>query len=127
MFALDFGESLFWWDVKDEKLITYESTGYTRKKAWISEPSVRVGTDQPRLDWIGPSLQRSLYEILRVLDLNIFEIIPIADLLCQIPNESQLGDFPVQQDLFQTLGHWYVLTCQRTTQKNSIGSLFSMN
>jgi len=51
------------------------------------------------------NLQHSLYEILRVLDLNMFEIVPIADLLGQIPNESQLGDFPVQQDLFQTLGH----------------------
>jgi len=39
------------------------------------------------------------------LDLNMFEIVPIADLLGQIPNESQIGDFPVQQDLFQTLGH----------------------
>ena len=51
------------------------------------------------------NLQHSLYEILRVLDLNMFELVPIADLLGQIPNESQLGDFPVQQDLFQTLGH----------------------
>jgi hypothetical protein len=51
------------------------------------------------------NMQHSLYEILRVLDLNMFEIVPIADLLGQIPNESQLGDFPVQQDLFQTLGH----------------------
>ena len=51
------------------------------------------------------NLQHSLYEILRVLDLNMFEIVPIADLLGQIPNESQIGDFPVQQDLFQTLGH----------------------
>jgi len=51
------------------------------------------------------NLQHSLYEILRVLDLNMFEIVPIADLLGQIPNESQLDDFPVQQDLFQTLGH----------------------
>jgi hypothetical protein len=51
------------------------------------------------------NLQHSLYEILRVLDLNMFEIVRIADLLGQNPNESQLGDFPVQQDLFQTLGH----------------------
>jgi hypothetical protein len=35
----------------------------------------------------------------------MFEIVPIADLLGQIPNESQLGEFPVQQDLFQALGH----------------------
>jgi len=35
----------------------------------------------------------------------MFEIVPIADLFGQIPNGSQLGDFPVQLDLFQTLGH----------------------
>ena len=51
------------------------------------------------------NLQHSLYEILRVLDLKTFEIVSIADIFGQIPNVSQLGNFPVQQDLFQTLGH----------------------
>ena len=51
------------------------------------------------------NLQHSLYEILTVLDLNMFEIVPIADLLGQIPNESQLGDFTFLQDLFQRLEH----------------------
>jgi len=50
------------------------------------------------------NLSHSLYEILRVLDLNMFEIIPICALLGQIPDEPQSGAFPVQQELFQTLG-----------------------
>lgn len=51
------------------------------------------------------NLSHSLYEILRVLDLNMFEIIPISALLGQIPDETQLGAFPVQEELFQTLEH----------------------
>jgi len=51
------------------------------------------------------NLSHSLYEILRVLDLNMFEIIPISALLGQIPDEPKSGAFPVQQELFQTLGH----------------------
>jgi transposase len=50
------------------------------------------------------NLSHSLYEILRVLDLNMYEIIPISALLGQIPDEPQSGEFPVQQELFQTLG-----------------------
>ena len=42
------------------------------------------------------NLRHSLYEVLRVLDLNMFEIVQIAHLLGQTSNESQLGDFTVQ-------------------------------
>jgi hypothetical protein len=51
------------------------------------------------------NLKHSLYEILRVLDLNMFEITPIETLLGKPVELTELPDYPVQQDLFQTLGH----------------------
>jgi hypothetical protein len=51
------------------------------------------------------NLKHSLYEILRVLDLNMFEITPIEALLGKPVEPTELSDYPVQQDLFQTLGH----------------------
>ena len=51
------------------------------------------------------NLSHSLYEILRVLDLNMFEIVPIQTLLGEVRTKVQLESFPVQQEMFQTLGH----------------------
>ena len=51
------------------------------------------------------NLTRSLYEILRVLDLNMFEMTPIPALLGRPPAAQKFGDYPIQQNLFQTLGH----------------------
>jgi hypothetical protein len=51
------------------------------------------------------NLKHSLYEILRVLDLNMFEMTPIETLLGKPVDPNELSDYPVQQDLFQTLGH----------------------
>jgi hypothetical protein len=51
------------------------------------------------------NLKHSLYEILRVLDLNMFEMTPIEALLGKPVEPTELSDYPVQQDLFQTLGH----------------------
>ena len=51
------------------------------------------------------NLKHSLYEILRVLDLNMFEMTPIEALLGKPVEPNELSDYPVQQDLFQTLGH----------------------
>ena len=51
------------------------------------------------------NLKHSLYEILRVLDLNMFEMTPIETLLGKPVEHTELSDYPVQQDLFQTLGH----------------------
>lgn len=50
-------------------------------------------------------LDHSLYEILRVLDLNMFETTPISTLLGQIQDAPELGQIPLQQTLFPTLGH----------------------
>ena len=51
------------------------------------------------------NLKHSLYEILRVLDLNMFEMTPIEALLGKPIEPTELSDYPVQQDLFRTLGH----------------------
>jgi len=51
------------------------------------------------------NLTHSLYEILRVLDLNMFEMTPIPALLGRPPAAQKFGDYPIQQNLFQTLGH----------------------
>ncbi len=52
------------------------------------------------------NLKDSLYEILRILDLNMFEVTP-TKALCSKPIEpTKLSDYPVQQELFQTLEHW---------------------
>ena len=51
------------------------------------------------------NLKYSLYEILRVLDLNMFEMTPIETLLGKPVEHTELSDYPVQQDLSQTLGH----------------------
>ena len=51
------------------------------------------------------SLDHSLYEILRVLDLNMFETTPIATLLGQSQNIFESDQFTSQQKLFSTLGH----------------------
>jgi hypothetical protein len=51
------------------------------------------------------NLKHSLYEILRVLDLNMFETTPIETLLGRPVEPTEPGNLPVQQDLFQTLGH----------------------
>jgi len=51
------------------------------------------------------NLKHSLYEILRVLDLNMFEMMRIETLLGKPVEPTELSDYPVQQDLFQTLGH----------------------
>lgn len=50
------------------------------------------------------NLKHSLYEILRVLDLNMFETTSIETLLGRPVEPTGLGNLPVQQDLFQTLG-----------------------
>ena len=51
------------------------------------------------------NLKHSLYEILRVLDLNMFEMTSIETLLERPVEPTELSDYPIQQDLFQTLGH----------------------
>ena len=51
------------------------------------------------------NLKHSLYEILRVLDLNMFEMTPIEALLGKPVEPTELSDYPVQHELFQTLGH----------------------
>jgi IS4 transposase len=51
------------------------------------------------------NLKHSLYEILRVLDLNMFEMTSIETLLGRPVEPTELSDYPIQQDLFQTLGH----------------------
>ena len=51
------------------------------------------------------NLSHSLYEIRRVLDLSMFEIVPIPTLLGEVRTKVQLESFPVQQEMFQTLGH----------------------
>jgi len=51
------------------------------------------------------NLKHSLYEILRVLDLNMFETISIEALLGQTSKPSASVNLPIQQDLFPTLGH----------------------
>ncbi len=51
------------------------------------------------------NLKHSLYEILRVLDLNMFEMTLIEALQGNPVVPTELSDYPVQQDLFQTLGH----------------------
>ncbi|MFO7747564.1 MAG: hypothetical protein R6V42_07125, partial [Orrella sp.] len=51
------------------------------------------------------NLKHSLYEILRVLDLNMFATTSIETLLGRPVEPTEPGNLPVQQDLFQTLGH----------------------
>ena len=50
-------------------------------------------------------LDHSLYEILRVLDLNMFETTPISTLLGKLQDGPEIGQHPIQQNLFPTLGH----------------------
>ena len=50
-------------------------------------------------------LDHSLYEILRVLDLNMFETTPISALLGKLQDGPEIGQDPIQQTLFPTLGH----------------------
>ena len=49
-------------------------------------------------------LDHSLYEILRVLDLNMFETTPISALLGKLQDGPEIGQDPIQQTLFPTLG-----------------------
>ena len=51
------------------------------------------------------NLDRSLYEILRVLDLNILETTSISTLLGKLQDGPVSGQDPIQQTLFPTLGH----------------------
>jgi hypothetical protein len=51
------------------------------------------------------NLDHSLYEILRVLDLNMFETTPISALLGKLQNGPETDQEPIQQNLFLTLGH----------------------
>jgi len=51
------------------------------------------------------NLDHSLYEILRVLDLNMFETTPISALLGKLQNGPETDQDPIQQNLFSTLGH----------------------
>jgi hypothetical protein len=51
------------------------------------------------------NLDNSLYEILRVLDLNMFETTPISTLLGKLQDGPVSGKDPIQQTLFPTLGH----------------------
>jgi hypothetical protein len=53
----------------------------------------------------GLNLNHSLYKILRVLDLNMFEITPIEKLLGKASESMEVSDCPIQQEFFQTLGH----------------------
>jgi hypothetical protein len=50
-------------------------------------------------------LDHSLYEILRVLDLNMFETTPISTLLGKLKDGPEIGHYPIQQTLFPSLGH----------------------
>jgi hypothetical protein len=50
-------------------------------------------------------LDHSLYEILRVLDLNMFETTPISALLGKLQDGPEIGQDLIQQTLFPTLGH----------------------
>jgi hypothetical protein len=50
-------------------------------------------------------LDHSLHEILRVLNLNMFESTPIPALLVPTHEPTQPSALPVQGELFQTLGH----------------------
>ena len=51
------------------------------------------------------NLSHTLYEILRVLDLNMFETTPIADLLGTPPESDESSQSSTQFSLFTTLGH----------------------
>ena len=51
------------------------------------------------------NLVHSLYEILRVLDLNMFETTPISALLGKLQNGPETDQEPLQQNLFPKLGH----------------------
>ena len=51
------------------------------------------------------NLDHSLYEILRVLDLNMFETTPISTLLGQLKNISKSNHTSFQNNLSPTLGH----------------------
>jgi hypothetical protein len=50
-------------------------------------------------------LDHSLYEILRVLDLNMFETTPISALLGKLQSGPETDQDPIQQNLSPTLGH----------------------
>ncbi len=51
------------------------------------------------------NLTHSLYEILRVLDLNMFETTSIEALLGRPAEQTLPANLPIKQDLFQKLGH----------------------
>ena len=51
------------------------------------------------------NLDHSLYEILRVLDLNMFETTPISAPLGKLQNGPETDQEPLQQNLFPKLGH----------------------
>lgn len=50
-------------------------------------------------------LDHSLHEILRVLNLNMFETTPIKALLVPALDDTKAATVPIQGDLFKTLGH----------------------
>ena len=51
------------------------------------------------------NLDNSLYEILRVLDLNMFETTPKSTLLGKLQDGPVASQNPIQQTLFPTLGY----------------------
>jgi hypothetical protein len=51
------------------------------------------------------NMKHSLYEILRVLDLNVFDTTPIPQLLSRIHKDPEIVNNQHQLSLFQTLGH----------------------
>ncbi len=50
-------------------------------------------------------LDHFLYDILLVLDLNMFETTLISTLLRKLIDEPEIGKYPIQQNLFPPLGH----------------------
>ena len=51
------------------------------------------------------NMKHSLYEILRVLDLNMFDTTPIPQLLSRIHKDAEIVNNQYQLSLFETLGH----------------------
>jgi hypothetical protein len=75
----------------------YLETGefYVMEK-WIAIATyVSIALVKKRLN-----LKHSLCSILRVLDLNMFEMTPIEALLGNTIEPTELSDYPVQQELF---------------------------
>jgi len=72
-----------------------------KTQIWIATATyVSIAIMKKRLN-----LKHSLYEILRVLDLNMFEMTPTEALLGKPVEPAELSGYLVQQALFQTLGH----------------------